>query len=184
MSEYEVRAVRWEHGWELHIDENRVTQSDTLAGAERMVRDYLTITDVPDAATATVRIVPDVPGVENGEITRARAAVASAAEAQEVAGRLSREIVARLKAAGISAADIARLMGVTRARVYQLAGDRQAASVEVVGAKARQHREGHTPAARPAPLKTSGKRPTTGQRIKIGEVTSKTSADRTASADR
>lgn len=38
---YEVRAKRWEHGWELHIDGLGVTQSRTLAGAEPMVRGYI-----------------------------------------------------------------------------------------------------------------------------------------------
>jgi hypothetical protein len=38
---YTALAKRWEHGWELHIDEMGVTQSRTLADAEDMVRDYI-----------------------------------------------------------------------------------------------------------------------------------------------
>jgi hypothetical protein len=38
---YTVRAKRWEHGWELHIADVGVTQSRTLADADRMVRDYI-----------------------------------------------------------------------------------------------------------------------------------------------
>jgi hypothetical protein len=36
-----VRATRWAHGWELHIDRFGVTQSRNLDGAEQMVRDYI-----------------------------------------------------------------------------------------------------------------------------------------------
>lgn len=46
MSVYNVRAKRWKHGWELHIDGVGVTQSRNLGGAEQMVRDYIeTLTD-------------------------------------------------------------------------------------------------------------------------------------------
>jgi hypothetical protein len=41
---YFVRAKRWEHGWELHIDDVGVTQSHELGDdAERMVRDYISL---------------------------------------------------------------------------------------------------------------------------------------------
>ena len=53
---YEVRAVRWEHG---HIQGKCVTQSHTLAEAEAMVRDYLEMDDVPDAATARIVVTPE-----------------------------------------------------------------------------------------------------------------------------
>jgi len=36
---YQVRAKRWEHGWELHIEGVGVTQSRTLWDAEEMARD-------------------------------------------------------------------------------------------------------------------------------------------------
>jgi hypothetical protein len=46
MSTYTVRAKRWKHGWELHVDGVGVTQSRNLDGAEQMVRDYIeTLTD-------------------------------------------------------------------------------------------------------------------------------------------
>jgi hypothetical protein len=41
MSTYGVRARRWAHGWELHVEGVGVTQSRNLDGAERMVRDYI-----------------------------------------------------------------------------------------------------------------------------------------------
>lgn len=41
MTTYKVQARRWEHGWELHIDDVGVTQSHRLTEAERTVHDYL-----------------------------------------------------------------------------------------------------------------------------------------------
>ena len=38
MKTYQVRAKRWEHGWELHIEGVGVTQSRTLWDAEDMAR--------------------------------------------------------------------------------------------------------------------------------------------------
>ena len=38
---YTVRAIRWEHGWELHVDDVGVTQCATLDQADRQVRDYI-----------------------------------------------------------------------------------------------------------------------------------------------
>jgi hypothetical protein len=62
MTTYVVRAKRWAHGWELHIDGVGVTQSHTLGGAEQMVRDYIeTLTD-RDVSDATVVIEPDLGG--------------------------------------------------------------------------------------------------------------------------
>jgi hypothetical protein len=59
MSTYNVRAKRWKHGWELHIDGVGVTQSRNLDGAEQMVRDYIeTLTD-HDTADDAVIIHPD-----------------------------------------------------------------------------------------------------------------------------
>ena len=46
MKTWTVTAKRWAGGWELHIDGLGVTQSRTLATAERIVRDYIeTLTD-------------------------------------------------------------------------------------------------------------------------------------------
>lgn len=52
---YQVVARPWEHGWELHIDGVGVTQSGSLADAERMVRDYIA-TEFDDDAAANAQI--------------------------------------------------------------------------------------------------------------------------------
>lgn len=36
-----VIARRWEHGWELEIDPDNITQAQTLEAAAQQVRDYL-----------------------------------------------------------------------------------------------------------------------------------------------
>jgi hypothetical protein len=62
MSIWSVRARRWQHGWELHIDGVGVTQSRGLAGAQQAVRDYVgTLTD-HDTANDVVTIKPRVAG--------------------------------------------------------------------------------------------------------------------------
>ena len=35
------QPIRWEHGWELHVDDVGVTQCATLDQADRQVRDYI-----------------------------------------------------------------------------------------------------------------------------------------------
>lgn len=63
MSVYSVTARRWGNYWELHIEHGGsivgVTQSRTLATAERTVRDYLHLDGHPDADSAEVAITPD-----------------------------------------------------------------------------------------------------------------------------
>ena len=55
MSTYTVRAKRWKHGWELHIDGIGVTQSRNIDGVEQMVRDYIeTLTDHDTADDAVI----------------------------------------------------------------------------------------------------------------------------------
>jgi hypothetical protein len=53
---YRVRAKRWKHGWELHIEGVGVTQSRTLWDAGEMARDLISRReDLPgDAFTVTV----------------------------------------------------------------------------------------------------------------------------------
>lgn len=58
MSKYRVTAVRWERGWELHIDGEGVTQSHTLDDAEAMVRDYLETMYDRSFEDAEIEIVP------------------------------------------------------------------------------------------------------------------------------
>lgn len=59
MTHYEVKAVRWAHGWELHVKGVGVTQVDDLENAEQQVRDFIaTVGDSDDAMSPMdIRIV-------------------------------------------------------------------------------------------------------------------------------
>ena len=121
MTTYTVRAKRWEHGWELHIDGIGVTQSRTLDTAEGMVRDYVASLTGRDTAADAVEIRPDLGGLE--------ADAAAARERVERSQREGREAIAafgkvaqRLRGAGLSLTDTATLLGVSRGRISQLGG--------------------------------------------------------------
>ena len=59
MKTYQVRAKRWEHGWELHIEGVGVTQSRTLWDAEDMARDLIARREDLPGDGFTVRITPE-----------------------------------------------------------------------------------------------------------------------------
>ncbi|MGH4018876.1 MAG: hypothetical protein ACRDT0_06460 [Pseudonocardiaceae bacterium] len=124
MSTYRVAARRWAHGWELHIVDGEaevgVTQSRTLAGAERMVRDYLALDLGGGPEDFTVFITPELDGSLAAEAEAARQAVRDAEQAQRNAAARSRDVARRLKAAGLSGADIAAVLKVSTQRVSQL----------------------------------------------------------------
>jgi DNA-directed RNA polymerase specialized sigma subunit len=120
MSTYTVRAKRWKHGWELHIDGVGVTQSRNLGGAEQMVRDYIeTLTD-RDTANDTVIIQPEVGGGLDEAAQAAREAIAEAEQALRTAAARSRQVAQRLKQEGLSGRDIAAILHVSAQRVSQL----------------------------------------------------------------
>ncbi len=116
---YSVRAVRWEGGWELHIEGVGVTQSHTLRDAERMVRSYLRL--VVGVTDAEVTIVPEINAEIDAQIDSARIATAAAADAQKGAA-------ARLRAAarilrddiGLNGGEVGFILGVSPQRVSQL----------------------------------------------------------------
>src|SRR5947207_2837210 len=82
---YHVRAKRWEHGWELHIEGVGVTQSRTLWDAEDMARDLISRReDLPGDAFA-VTVTPEIGGGLDEESLAAREAVSAADRAQRQA---------------------------------------------------------------------------------------------------
>jgi DNA-directed RNA polymerase specialized sigma subunit len=124
MTTYKVSAQRWGNYWELHIDGVGVTQSRTLSTAERMVRDYLALDLGGDPADFDVVITPELDGNLAAEAEAAREAVRGAEQAQLAAAARSRDIARRLKAAGLSGADIAAVLKVSTQRVSQLVNSR------------------------------------------------------------
>jgi hypothetical protein len=120
MSTYQVRAKRWAHGWELHIDGVGVTQSRTLDGAEQMVRDYIeTLTDRGVSGDSVI-IEFDLGGLE-AKAAAVRMQIEGAQRQNRAAAVASRALVGELRAAGLSVSDTAKVLGVSRGRVSQLA---------------------------------------------------------------
>jgi CRP-like cAMP-binding protein len=117
---YEVRAKRWERGWELHITDVGVTQSHTLRDAERMVRDYISLDTgmAPDAFD--VVITPEIGGELGERTAAARLAVAEAEQARHAAAARSRDAARELRSAGLTGRDIAAVLQVSPQRVSQL----------------------------------------------------------------
>jgi hypothetical protein len=119
MTEFRVRAKRWAHGWELHIEDAGVTQSRTLEGAERMVRDYVESLTGRDTSGDTVTITPDLGGLEE-KAARIRERLAQAQQESRDAAVASREVARELRDAGLSVTDAAAVLGVSRGRISQL----------------------------------------------------------------
>lgn len=121
MSTYTVRAVRWEHGWELHIDGVGVTQARTLDGAPGMVRDYIESLTGHDASGDEVVIQPDLGGLED-KATVVREWTERVQRETVEAAAASRDLARDLRKAGLSVSDTAAVLGVSRGRVSQLTG--------------------------------------------------------------
>ena len=116
--EITVTANRWAHGWELILDEENATQVRTLAKAQQQVRDYLdTLEPETDHSDLAVRLV--YADIEE-ELRQARAAQAAARKAEEEAARKVRSVVAQLRGEGVSLADTATLLEVSKSRIQQL----------------------------------------------------------------
>ena len=125
MSTYTVHAKRWAYGWELHIEdadgaEVGVTQSRGMAGAERMVRDYLAFDLGADPDSFDVIIRPEVDPATTDELAELRRLRAEAERAQNAAAVKARLLARRLQAAGLRGADIAKVLEVSPQRVSQL----------------------------------------------------------------
>jgi hypothetical protein len=120
MTTYDVRAKRWEHGWELHIAGVGVTQSRTLWDADRMARDLVGRREGLEPGAFEVAITPEIGGGLDEETRAARDAVTEADRLQRAAAAKSREAARRLKRAGLSGRDIAKVLDVSPQRVSQL----------------------------------------------------------------
>ncbi|MCJ1683250.1 MULTISPECIES: antitoxin HicB [unclassified Rathayibacter] len=117
-----VTAHHWEHGWELWIDGETVTQVSALDKAVQQVRDYLdTVDPSVDHSGWDVTVVPEI-GPLGAEIIEARRATEQAAQASVAAAVRSRAAARRLREAGYSVTDSAAILGVSRGRVSQLTG--------------------------------------------------------------
>lgn len=115
-----VTAYRWSGGWDLVLDEDNATSVTHLNDAESQVRDYLdTVEPKVDHSVVPIALTVDLDGLQD-EIARAKCATAQAAREQELAAARIRQVARELKRRGISSEDSATLLGISRARVYQL----------------------------------------------------------------
>src|SRR6266567_607049 len=117
---YDVRAKRWEHGWELHIDGLGVTQSRSLRDAEMMARDLISRRLGLAADSFDVAITPEIGGGLDEQTRAAREAVTDADRAQRRAAARSGEAARRVRQAGLSGRDIAKVLDVSPQRVSRL----------------------------------------------------------------
>lgn len=114
---YSVTATRWDDGWELDIDGVGVTQCRTLGSAEHMVRDYLRLEGLDSEADLDIMVV--LGGLE-AEVRASKELTAAAAVATREAAERAREIASELRDKGLSVADTAAVLGVSKGRVSQL----------------------------------------------------------------
>ncbi len=119
MSVYTVQAVKWEHGWELHVEDVGVTQCRTLATAAQQVRDFVATMGDIDADDAEIHLSVAIGGVEK-DVERARKMTAEASGKQRQAAAESRRVARELRHAGLSVADTAAVMDISKGRVSQL----------------------------------------------------------------
>jgi DNA-directed RNA polymerase specialized sigma subunit len=120
MTTWTVHAKRWEHGWELDIDDAGITQARTLAVAERQARDYLSLLLDRDVSGDEVVIIPEVGVRLAREVREARRAVAELAERQRAVATLSRSVARDLRSAGLAGSEIATVLSVSPQRASQL----------------------------------------------------------------
>jgi DNA-directed RNA polymerase specialized sigma24 family protein len=123
-SPVDVVAHRWEHGWELHVTDDRgpvaVLPVRRLSGAERTVRDYLACAGGVDPAAMRVRISVRFGNGLDDEIAAVRADLEQVVRAQREAAVRSRRLALLLREEGLSGADIAVVLRVSPQRVSQL----------------------------------------------------------------
>ncbi|HEY5854605.1 MAG TPA: hypothetical protein VIW24_11285 [Aldersonia sp.] len=122
-------AKRWGGGWELHIrDANGemggVTQSRSLSSAERQVRDYLATMYDLDDFDVDVTIEVETTKALDAEIAEVRRLAAEAAHLQREASERARVVAAKVHRRGLSIADTAAVLQVSKTRAAQLLASR------------------------------------------------------------
>ncbi|MCL2489982.1 MAG: antitoxin HicB [Propionibacteriaceae bacterium] len=121
MDRVTVNARWWKVGWSLELVGGGATQVRTLDRAVQQVIDYLdTVDESTDHSDWEIDVVPLL-GSMSRDIKIAKAASEAAAKASRQAAVQMRGLVGELRALGMSVTDMAVILGVSRARVSQLA---------------------------------------------------------------
>lgn len=123
MKLYEVQARKWENGWELQIEGAGQLWSPSLADAEVRAREHIVNTTHAKESDVHVTLIPEVDDDTDRLALEARRAVGDADDALQVASVKTREVVRRLRSAGLSHEDIARFLEIPRARLAELIHD-------------------------------------------------------------
>jgi predicted XRE-type DNA-binding protein len=120
----DVAAQRLEQGWELHLSDDRgpigVIPARRLSRAQAVVRHYIACTDGVEPTTVAVRITVQFGNGLDDEILAVRADLEHLERAQRETAARSRRLALLLREAGLSGADIAVVLRVSRQRVSQL----------------------------------------------------------------
>ncbi|MDR2620115.1 MAG: antitoxin HicB [Propionibacteriaceae bacterium] len=120
MNTVKVTATRWRGGWELVLPDGGATQCRTLAGAIEQVRDYLdTVQPDIDHGAWEIDVMPNL-GTTLNDVRAARDASETAQIATITAAKQLRRAVKGLRAQGLSLADTATVLGVSKTRAQQL----------------------------------------------------------------
>ena len=119
MTSYVARAQRWSKGWEIHVEGVGVTQVRSLDRAVEFACDLVEIMTGRSIDAEQIELTIQ-PRSINDKVRRAREKTRRAQEAQQHAARFTRDVVSELRDEGLSPADIAGLMGISRGRVTQL----------------------------------------------------------------
>lgn len=124
---YTVHAVRNQGWWGLTVPElpGAVSQVRSLASAQEYVREAIAFVAGVDPDSFVVDVVPQLPGTLAEDVARARSAALAAEKAQAEASSLTRDVVGRLAAAGYNGRETAVILGLSKQRVSQLAGQRR-----------------------------------------------------------
>lgn len=122
MKTFTVTAKRWDHGWELYIDDgdDGVTQSRSLATAERQARDYIYLMHGLEDSEYDVTVIPELGADVSAEVIEARALVSDLEHRQTETAAKSRAVARRLVKDGLTGDDTARVLGVSPQRISQL----------------------------------------------------------------
>lgn len=122
MKKHRATATREGRFWVIDVPGVGVTQGRTVAEAREMTRDLIAVMTDVSVKDVDVEIAFKVGDVSPGDVQGARRAVVEAARAQERAAQVSRQMVAKLRDAGVSGRDVAGILGISPQRVSQLTG--------------------------------------------------------------
>lgn len=120
MALYEVRARKWENGWELQVADVGVTWSPSLVEASARAKEFVCAQLSLDERTVHIDLQPQVNKDLDQLAVEARRAVHMADEATRIATVKVREIVQGLTEAGLSLPDIAQYLEVPQRRLEEL----------------------------------------------------------------